>query len=53
MRDGGRADEITKWGCVSIEQNRAENGALGTPHIREDEREREVRWDGDSRYARR
>ena len=40
MRDGGRADESTKWGCVLIEQNRAENGALGTPHVREDEGER-------------
>ena len=40
MRYGGRADESTKWGCVYIEQNRAENGALGTPYVREDEGER-------------
>ena len=35
-----RADESTKWGCVQIEQNRAENGALGDANVREDEGER-------------
>ena len=40
MRDGGRADESTKCGCVYIEQNRDENGALGKQHVREDEGER-------------
>ena len=40
MRDDGRADESTKWGCVYIEQNRVENGALRTPHVREDDGER-------------
>ena len=40
MRDGGRADESTKWGCVQIEQKGPRTEPWGTPHVREDEGER-------------